>query len=313
MKPDIKISIGERIEQIIRKSVIGRNLSRMRKSSPFLYASLRNVYSKLFRIRSQHGLARYQVRSMNRFLNWVPADILRQSVLEIGSDLDAKVIRELRAKGCSNLVGVNPAFTDEELLQIAPSLPEGCVLARSDMRSTGLADASFGTIFSVSVFEHLLEFDRCLMEMHRILVPGGIVYADFGPIWSSSLGHHVFANVDGVQARHWDPKLNPLENFSHLLGSPDEMRASLTGRVSDSMCEAIVEWVYTGNDINRLFFEDYIRLIEASPFELVHMDVDREYVPEQVLSDLRVRYPGYVQFDVRNVELVLKKREINRV
>jgi hypothetical protein len=88
---------------------------------------------------------------MNRFLNWVPADILRQGVLEIGSDLDAKVIRELRAKGCSNLVGVNPAFTDEELLQIAPGLPEGCVLARSDMRSTGLADASFGASFGFHV------------------------------------------------------------------------------------------------------------------------------------------------------------------
>jgi len=305
----MNFSVAEHVENFIRKSVIGRNLSRMRNRFPFLYTSLRDVYSKLFRIRSQHGLARYQVRVMNRFLSFVPADILRQGVLEVGSDLDAKVIRELRTKGCTKLVGVNPAFTDNELLQIAPDLPEGCVLARSDMRSTGLADESFGAIFSVSVFEHLLEFDRCLLEMHRILVPGGIVYADFGPIWSSSLGHHVFANVDGEQARHWNPKINPLENFSHLLGSSDEMRASLTGRVSDSMRGAIVDWVYSGHDINRLFFEDYLRLIEVSPFELMHLDVDREYVPEQMLRTLRTRYAGYERFDVRNVEMILKKRE----
>lgn len=305
----MKHSVGEQVENLIRKSFVGRNLSRLRGSAPVLYTSLRNLYSNVFRIRSKHGLARYQVRAMNRFLNWVPADILRQGVLEVGSDLDAKVMRELQVKGCSKVLGVNPAFTDIELAEIAPGLPEGCSLARSDMRSTRLADASFGAIFSVSVFEHLLELDRCLMEMHRILVPGGIVYADFGPIWSSSLGHHVFANVDGVQARHWDPKLNPLENFSHLMGSPKEMGASLTGRVSDSMREAVVDWVYNSQDINRLFFEDYLRLINASPFEVVHMDVDREYVPQQVLLALRTRYPGYEHFDVRNVELVLKKRE----
>lgn len=305
----MRVSAGDHVEHFIRKSFIGRNLSRLRSKAPVLYSALRQLYWRVFRIRSRHGLARYQIRAVDRFLNWVPENILRQGVLEVGSDLDAKVMRELRASGCPSVLGVNPYFPDGELAAIAPGLPEGCALARKDMRATGLEDASIGAIFSVSVFEHLLEFDQCLLEMYRILVPGGIVYADFGPIWSSSLGHHVCANVDGARASHWEPKLNPLDNFSHLLKSSEEMEALLVGRVPEALGEAIVDWVYASPDINRLFFEDYLRLIEASPFERVHMDVDREHVPGRILAVLRSRYPGYEMFDVRNVEVVLKKRE----
>jgi len=35
------------------------------------------------------------------------------------------------------------------------------------------ADASFDTVFSIEVVEHLLDVDRCLSEVHRILKPGG--------------------------------------------------------------------------------------------------------------------------------------------
>jgi ubiquinone/menaquinone biosynthesis C-methylase UbiE len=35
------------------------------------------------------------------------------------------------------------------------------------------ADASFDTVFAIEVVEHLLDIDRCLSEVHRILKPGG--------------------------------------------------------------------------------------------------------------------------------------------
>ncbi|MFH1235599.1 MAG: class I SAM-dependent methyltransferase [Parcubacteria group bacterium] len=298
----------EKIDHLIRKSLIGRNLSRVRERAPGLYGTLRDVYSRLFRIDSSYGLARYQIRAVRRFLEFVPDTVIKNGMLEVGSDLDAKVIRELHAIGCPRVVGVNPAFSSEDLGRINPTLPSGCLLVRADMRDTGLPDESLGALFSVSVFEHLLDFERCLAEMHRILVPGGVVYAEFGPIWSSGLGHHVFANVDGVQARHWDPRLNPLDNFSHLLQTRDEMRKALTGRVSSTrLGEAILNWVYEGQDINRLFFEDYCRLVEQSAFELLHMDTDREHVSGETLATLRKRYPEYRVFDVRNVELLLRK------
>lgn len=300
-------NINEYVDRFIRKSVIGRNLSRIREKTPGLYGALRNVYSRLFKIDSLNELARYQIRAVRRFLEFVPKEVLLKGVLEIGSDLDAKVIRELHGLGCPRIVGVNPVFSSEDLAKFNPTLPSGCVLQCADMRNTEFLDESFGALFSVSVFEHLLDFERCLSEMYRILVPGGVVYAEFGPIWSSSLGHHVFANVNGEKARHWDPGLNPLENYSHLIKTREEMGQAISGKVSKELCEAILNWVYEEQDINRLFFEDYLRMIEQSPFEVIMMDTDREYISDDILSVLRDRHQEYQVFDVRNVEIVLRK------
>lgn len=301
-------SAGDFVDRLIRKSLIGRNLSRVRARAPGLYRRLRDLYSYVFRMPSSNDLARYQARAVGRFFHFVDTALCGKGVLEIGSDLDSKVIRELSDKGCPRVIGINPAFAQDELDRINETLPAGCVLQRADMRNTGLPDSTVGALFSVSVFEHLLDFEQCLAEMHRILVPGGMVYAEFGPIWSSSLGHHVYAEVNGEQARHWDPGLNPLENFSHLLQDRGEMAQALEGRVSSPLAAAILSWVYEGDGINRLFYEDYLRFVEQSPFELVHLDTDREHVPTEVLSELKARHPQYQVFDVRNVELVLRKR-----
>lgn len=300
-------SVNEYVDRFIRKSVIGRNLSRVREKTPWLYGVLRNVYSRLFHIDSSNKLARYQIRAVQRFLKFVPENVLKKGVLEVGSDLDAKVIRELHGLGCPKIVGVNPVFSQEDLNKFNPTLPTGCKLQCADMRNTNFSDESFGALFSVSVFEHLLDFEQCLSEMHRILIPGGMVYAEFGPIWSSSLGHHVFANVNDEKARHWDPKLNPLENHSHLLQSREAMGREISGKVSVELCEAILQWVYEGQDINRLFFEDYLRMIENSPFEVILMDTDHEYISDDILQALKKRHPEYETFDIRNVEIVLRK------
>jgi SAM-dependent methyltransferase len=303
----VPTNAGDFVDRLIRKSLIGRNLSRVRARAPGLYRTLRSLYAYAFRMPSSYDLARYQVRAVHRFFHFVDMELRRKGVLEVGADLDAKVIRELSDGGCPRVVGINPAFPQHQLARLSETLPSGCELRKADIRCIGLPECSVGALFSVSVFEHLLDFEQCLSEMHRILVPGGIVYAEFGPIWSSSLGHHVYADVNGEQARHWDPGLNPLDNFSHLLQGREEMAHTLEGSVSGPLAAAILSWVYDEDGINRLFYEDYLRIIEQSPFELVHLDTDREYVAGRVLSTLRERYPGYRVFDVRNVELVLRK------
>ena len=300
--------MNESLDLYIRNSVVGRNLSRLR-SSPKLYGFLRSTYSRLFKIRSKNDLAPYQSKAVHRFVKFVPQDLLRAGVLEVGSDVDAKVIRELNSLGATRIIGINPVFTDEELDRFNPLMPPGCSLARGDMRDTGIPDESIGAVFSVAVFEHLLDFDKCLLEMHRILIPGGMVYAHFGPIWSSSLGHHVYANVGEQKARHWDPSLNPLDDHSHLLLSRQEMGSSIAERVPARLSEEILKWVYESNDSNRLFYEDYVRMFEQSPFEIVHLSPEREHIPEKTKSALDQRHgPTYRTFDVRNAEVLLRKK-----
>lgn len=302
-------NISEHVDFLIRKSAIGENLTRIRKISPGFYKQLRQIYSYLFKFKSTHDLARYQIRSVRRFMKFVPMKNISKSVLEVGSDLDAKVIREIHELGCPQVTGVNPGFSEDDLARYNSVLPDGCILKPVDMRDTGFPDESFGAIFSVSVFEHLLDFKVCLAEMHRILEPGGMIYAEFGPIWSSSLGHHVYANAGKEQARHWDPTLNPLDDHSHLLLTKDEMSQFLSDKVSLGLRDAILHWVYDSEDINRFFYEDYLRILDASPFEVIMMEKDREFVAEELMLSLRTAYPDYTIFNIRNVELVLRKSD----
>lgn len=44
-------------------------------------------------------------------------------------------------------------------------------------------DASFDVVGSDGVFEHVRDLPAVLREFHRVLRPGGIVYATYGPLW----------------------------------------------------------------------------------------------------------------------------------
>jgi SAM-dependent methyltransferase len=206
------------------------------------------------------------------------------------------------------VIGINPRFEDQKLAKINPGLPDGCSLRKGDIRSTSFPDNSIGAIFSVGVFEHLLNLELCLAEMHRVLMPGGCVYAEFGPIWSSSLGHHVHAAGEGEESKHSDPTKNPIPDYGHLLMSRSELDDYLKGKVPDALRREIIDWVYDKPNINRLFLEDYLRLMRNSDFELVHIGFDREYISEDLLGRLKNKNPGYRIFDVRNLQVLLRKR-----
>ena len=301
------MALNDYIDSFIRKSFIGARLSGFRSSYPITYKRFRSYYERFMRFRSNGGLARYQVNAVKHFSLLVPLNILSNTVLEVGSDLDAKVIIALKNAGCREVIGINPEFEDDKLININSHLPNGCILKNGDLRTTGLPDESIGAIFSVSVFEHLLNFDCCLSEMFRLLVPGGYVYAEFGPIWSSSLGHHVCASAQGEEARHWDPTKNPVPNYGHLLMDRSAMITYLKKRISDSLTSEIVSWIYDKPYINRLFLEEYIQLIENSDFDVIKMEFDREHIPKDMIKKLQCTFPNYKCFDVRNIQLVLRK------
>ena len=53
------------------------------------------------------------------------------------------------------------------------------------------SDASVDVIGSDAVFEHVRDLSAVLKEFHRILRPGGVVYATYGPLWYCWGGDHI--------------------------------------------------------------------------------------------------------------------------
>jgi N-acetylglucosaminyldiphosphoundecaprenol N-acetyl-beta-D-mannosaminyltransferase len=295
------------LDRLVRQSWLGRRIGWLRHASPATYTALRILYRRVTTLGRPSPLDAYQRRAADSFLRETPRGLLDAGVLEVGSDISGDVLRYLVDHGVNNVVGINPAWSPSDIELLRQKLPDGARVMTTDLLSSGLPSASVGAVFSVAVFEHLLAFDACLEELHRVLVPGGRVYASFGPIWSSSLGHHVFVDRGDIQLRHWDPRRNPIHDHEHLLLTADEMRSVVAERRSRAAADLAVEWIYAGDQINRLFFEDFVSAFERSAFHVVRLETDEERVPPARLAALRARYPSRTVFDVRNATVVLEK------
>jgi SAM-dependent methyltransferase len=71
-----------------------------------------------------------------------------------------------------------------------------------------LADGSVDLCGSDAVFEHCRDLGSVLRETHRLLKPGGALYASYGPLWFCAGGDH-FSGRGGIQHR-----------FNHVLLDP---------------------------------------------------------------------------------------------
>lgn len=300
------MSWATEVDRRLRHSALARLQPWIRARAPWLHEMLLRARDVVLPFRSRHGLSRYQHRAIERFLSFGPR---LDAVLEVGSDLDRRVMRELASRGARSVVGVNPDVDHGGAPAAGSAGPGQFAIVQADARRLPFADGAFSAVFTVAAFEHVLHLDEALRELHRVLRPGGILYSDFGPIWSCSIGHHVYAIVDGVEARHFKPGRNPVPHFAHLLLSPEELRPELlrTPWVFPRLADAILDWIYRKDGVNRLHYEDYERLFRASPFEVVHLEPVREHVPADVQRRLEARCPGYRAFDVRMAEVVLRR------
>jgi SAM-dependent methyltransferase len=252
-------------------------------------------------------LALYQEQALRRFIRALPP--APTAVLEVGSDIEAKVVRAIANRVDCEVVGVNPAPT-------FPQLPDGQELSgairllREDGRSIPLPDESVDGVFTVATIEHVLEVDRLYAEVHRVLKPGGVLHADFAPIWSSSIGHHTYAVVDEKEARYWKPGRNPVPDFAHLLWTPEEMRDFLShGPCDDSLVEPIVDWIYHGDGVNRVLLEEHLQALKNSEFICERLRLKPGTPPDpETESKLYARYGTARRFDVAGVEATMRKR-----
>ncbi len=158
---------------------------------------------------------------------------------------------------------------------------------------TAFRDAEFDAVLLLSVLEHLHDVDAAFVEMRRLLRPHGHVVILFGPAWSCAYGHHLHAVPD-------DPNLNfvrwTLPAHMHLLSDRDEIRAWYRNLgYDDDVGHTVLHWFYDTPIINRLFYEDYIRLMTRH-FQLVASEVMYNDLPREHAAALRERFPAYSDF-----------------
>ena len=295
-----------RFEKRARQSQLSSLLPIIRERLPSLYGFILRFRDKLFSYQDMGATTRYQYRAIHRYFEVAKEKENIKIVLEVGTDLEGAVAHALADRGVGMYVGINPRLGSVTAQRVVSS-DKRIFLLRGDGRCLPLANNSINSIISIATFEHINQIDSALAELYRALEPGGFVYADFGPIWSCSVGHHVYAKVGDEEARHWKPGKNPVPHFGHLLYSRDELRSHLDDWPSPQLTEEILDWIFDATDINRLHYEDYLKAFRESQFEIADFRKVNEHVDQRTLAELELRYPGYKEFSCRMIEVLLRK------
>lgn len=229
-------------------------------------------------------------------------------VLDVGSDVAGTTVDVIsRRFSPREVVGLNLDVSDFHIASHAR-------LERGDIRHTPYPDGYFDVIVSSSAFEHISGFADAIAEMHRILAPGGFLFSHFGPIWSTSYGHHLWVTHGGRLYNYWNVILPP---YCHLLLAREEIEALLLDRGYGAELSAVMaDFVTASPQQNQLFYEDYERIVGESDFDVLvfkgydHPELAPVYnaaVTPALLDRLRARHPGRRQFSYDGITLLMRK------
>ena len=114
---------------------------------------------------------------------------------------------------------------------------------------------------SDAVFEHLKNLPEVLNEFYRILKPGGVLYATFGPLWYGYGGDHV-SGYDRI-----------LSGYNHLILPPEDYRLYLDGIGEQSHSEDDGRTWIEHDLFSRLKPPEYLSLIETAGFKRLFVSV----------------------------------------
>ena len=170
-------------------------------------------------------------------------------------------------------------------------------------RRTDFVDGSFDAVLLVSVLEHLTDVPAAFAEVRRLLRPRGHVGLLFGPAWSCAYGHHLYADPG-------DPNLSfvawTLPAHMHLLCDRDEIRAWYRRQgYADDVGDTVLHWFYDTPIINRLFYDDYVRIMPRY-FQLVASEIMYNELPADHAAALRERFPAYTDFSTYGGKYLLR-------
>ncbi|MGF1635321.1 MAG: class I SAM-dependent methyltransferase, partial [Phycisphaerae bacterium] len=86
---------------------------------------------------------------------------------------------------------------------VAPSgVPEGVTFHQADAAKLPLPDANADLVWTFDAFEHFDDPQAVLDEAWRVLAPGGLLYANFGPLWNSAMGPHQWGRIEIPYLQH---------------------------------------------------------------------------------------------------------------
>jgi SAM-dependent methyltransferase len=160
---------------------------------------------------------------------------------------------------------------------------------------TSFDDSSFDAVVFMSVWEHMHDIEGACRESARLTKNGGVVFTEFGPVWTGATGHHLY--LDGGNPA-LDFTQRQLPSHMHLLYDRETIARYLSDHrgVHPHHADRAVEFIFDSDNINRQPAPAYFKA--AQHFRPI---VTEDYVSPvrlDILRHLRARWPQIDRFDL---------------
>ena len=129
-----------------------------------------------------------------RFFARMPAELSFEgrSVLDYGCGAGHTCVLMAR-RGARRVLGVDVqgvSFAQKQIQTHYPELADRIELRQIES-ADDIGDERFDVVLSKNTFEHVIDPDRYVEDMTRLLAPGGDLAIGFGGLWKSPYGGHV--------------------------------------------------------------------------------------------------------------------------
>lgn len=179
--------------------------------------------------------------------NSIWQQISGKTVIDFGCGAGVEVV-EMAKNGASRVIGVD---IQEKYLQIGREHAEKAGVAER-CRFTTFPDEYADAIVAIDSFEHFADPQAILLDMRRMLKPGGFVLAAFGPTWYHPLGGHLFSTFP----------------WAHLLFTE---KALIRWR-SDFIADGAENFGEVEGGLNQMTIRKFERIVEQSPFRFESLE-----------------------------------------
>lgn len=222
----------------------------------------------------------------------IRADEVRRSV---GGEVNGKRLIELACgdgRVAMHLANLGATVTGVDLSDhaMAPEAAERVQLLVRDAADLGVAEGSVDAVYSFDAFEHFSDPAAILDEVYRVLKPGGILHASFGPLWFSPFGAHQWGRLD-LPYIHLLFDRTELDQFADAAGKM---------RLTTSCNEKPVAYF---RSLFARFDSKFQRLSYLEKF-----NVSFAHVVQKHAAQFRCHTDSFDELIVRSIEVTLRKR-----
>lgn len=186
------------------------------------------------------------IRSYNHFIigefNKI-AGLEATTILDVGASPHYYAMEKCFETGVARYVGIGLDIESEDVVLVEEA--EGR-LHYMNAENLSFPDESFDRVVSMSAFEHIGDLRKALLEINRVMKPGGKALISFEPLWTCAYGHHL---------HHLGDFIDVVPPWSHLVWDRERMRSHLEIALPPNApvnADAVVSMVFDDPFINRV-------------------------------------------------------------